>query len=102
MKQVTNKMSIKLESRSVNESFARQTVAAFVAQLDPTMEELNDIKTIVSEAVTNSVVHGYRDRLGTINITVRLFEDNIAEIKVKDFGCGIEDIERARQPMFTT
>lgn len=102
MKQVTNKMSIKLESRSVNESFARQTVAAFVAQLDPTMEELNDIKTIVSEAVTNAVVHGYRDRLGTINIIVRLFEDNIAEIKVKDSGCGIEDIERARQPMFTT
>lgn len=102
MKQVTNKMFMKLESRSINESFSRQTVAAFVAQLDPTMEEINDIKTIVSEAVTNSVVHGYRDKLGIITISVKLLEGNIAEIKVKDNGCGIEDIEQARQPMFTT
>lgn len=68
MLNVINKMSIKLESRSVNEGFARQTVAAFVAQLDPTVEELNDIKTIVSEAVTNAIVHGYRDRLGYITV----------------------------------
>lgn len=102
MLNVVNKMSIKLESRSVNEGFARQTVAAFVAQLDPTMEELNDIKTIVSEAVTNSIVHGYRDRLGYITVSVRLMENRIAEIKVKDSGCGIQDVEQARQPMFTT
>lgn len=102
MLNVCNKMSIKLESRSVNESFARQTVAAFVAQLDPTMEELNDIKTVVSEAVTNAIVHGYRDRLGYITVSVRLFDDRTAEIKVKDQGCGIADIEQARQPMFTT
>lgn len=102
MQNVVNKMSIKLESRSVNESFARQTVAAFVAQLDPTIEELNDVKTVVSEAVTNSIVHGYRDRMGYITITVRLMENCTAEIKVKDSGCGIPDIEQARQPMFTT
>ena len=102
MLSVINKMSIKLESRSVNEGFARQTVAAFVAQLDPTVEELNDIKTIVSEAVTNAIVHGYRDRLGYITVAVRLLENRTAEIKVKDSGCGIADIEQARQPMFTT
>ena len=102
MQNVVNKMSIKLESRSVNESFARQTVAAFVAQLDPTIEELNDVKTVVSEAVTNSIVHGYRDRMGYITITVRLLENCTVEIKVKDSGCGIPDIEQARQPMFTT
>ena len=102
MLNVINKMSIKLESRSVNEGFARQTVAAFVAQLDPTVEELNDIKTIVSEAVTNAIVHGYRDRLGYITVAVRLLENRTAEIKVKDSGCGIADIEQARQPMFTT
>lgn len=102
MLNVINKMSIKLESRSVNEGFARQTVAAFVAQLDPTVEELNDIKTIVSEAVTNAIVHGYRDRLGYITVAVRLMENRTAEIKVKDSGCGIPDIEQARQPMFTT
>ena len=102
MLNVINKMSIKMESRSVNEGFARQTVAAFIAQLDPTVEELGDIKTIVSEAVTNAIVHGYRDRLGYITVTVRLFENRVAEIKVKDSGCGIPDVEQARQPMFTT
>ena len=102
MQNVVNKMSMKLESRSVNESFARQTVAAFVAQLDPTIEELHDVKTVVSEAVTNAIVHGYRDRMGYITISVRLMENCTAEIKVKDSGCGIPDIEQARQPMFTT
>ena len=102
MLNVINKMSIKLESRSINEGFARQTVAAFVAQLDPTVEELNDIKTIVSEAVTNAIVHGYRDRLGYITVAVRLLENRVAEIKVKDSGCGIPDIAQARQPLFTT
>lgn len=99
---VQNKMSIKMESRSVNEGFARQTVGAFIAQLDPTMEELNDMKTVVSEAVTNAIVHGYRDRAGYITVTVRLFEGGVVEIKVKDQGCGIADIEQARQPMYTT
>ena len=102
MRHVINKITIKLESRSVNEGFARQTVAAFVAQLDPTMEELGDLKTVVSEAVTNAIVHGYRDKLGYITITVRLFDDRTAEVKVKDNGCGIADITQARQPMFTT
>lgn len=99
---VQNQMRVRLESRSVNEGFARQTVAAFLAQLDPTMEELNDIKTVVSEAVTNAIVHGYRDRLGYITVSVRLFEGRTVEIKVRDQGCGIADVAQARQPMFTT
>ncbi|MCI8880215.1 MAG: anti-sigma F factor [Clostridiaceae bacterium] len=99
---VQNQMRIKMESRSVNEGFARQAVAAFLTQLDPTMEELSDIKTVVSEAVTNSIVHGYRDRPGYITVSVRLLEGRTVEIKVRDQGCGIADIEQARQPMFTT
>ena len=95
-------MSLKFESRSVNEAFARQAVGAFAAQLDPTMEELGDIKTVVSEAVTNAIVHGYADRSGFITVTVRLFEGRILEVKVKDAGRGIENVEQARQPMFTT
>ena len=90
MRAVVNKMSLKFESRSVNEAFARQAVGAFAAQLDPTMEELGDIKTVVSEAVTNAIVHGYADRSGFITVTVRLFEGRILEV------------EQARQPMFTT
>ena len=99
---VLNRICIKLESRSVNEGFARQAVAAFLAQLDPTMEELNDIKTVVSEAVTNAIVHGYPDSLGYITVTVRLLENRTVEIKVRDQGRGIADVEQARQPMFTT
>ena len=91
-------MSIKFESRSVNEAFARQAVGAFASQLDPTMEELGDIKTVVSEAV----VHGYADRSGFITVAVRLFEGRALEIKIKDTGCGIENVEQARKPMFTT
>ena len=102
MQNVQNNMSIKFESRSVNEAFARQTVAAFVAQLDPTLEELNDIKTAVSEAVTNAIVHGYADRLGYITVSAKLLEGGKIEIKVKDSGRGIADIEKAREPMFTT
>lgn len=100
--QALNRMLLRFDSRSVNEAFARMTVAAFVAQLDPTLEELNDIKTVVSEAVTNSIVHGYRDQVGEIIVSARLLEGNYAEIKVKDHGCGIPDIEQARQPLFTT
>ena len=77
MRAVINKMSLKFESRSVNEAFARQAVGAFVAQLDPTMEELGDIKTIVSEAVTNAIVHGYADKTGFITVTVRLLEGRL-------------------------
>ena len=102
MRAVINKMSLKFESHSVNEAFARQAVGAFVAQLDPTMEELGDIKTVVSEAVTNAIVHGYADKCGFITVTVRLFEGRALELKVKDAGCGIENVEQARQPMFTT
>ena len=94
MRAVINKMSLKFESHSVNEAFARQAVGAFVAQLDPTME--------VSEAVTNAIVHGYADKCGFITVTVRLFEGRALELKVKDAGCGIENVEQARQPMFTT
>ena len=102
MKNPINKMTMTFPSRSSNESFARSAAAAFVAQLDPTVDELSDIKTAVSEAVTNSIVHGYRDSVGNIILTVEIGEDNIVEITVKDRGCGIEDIEQACQPMFTT
>lgn len=102
MRTVSNKMSIKFESRSVNEAFARQAVGAFASQLDPTMEELGDIKTVVSEAVTNAIVHGYAGRSGFITVAVRLFEGRALEIKIKDTGCGIENVEQARKPMFTT
>ncbi len=87
-------MSIKFESRSVNEAFARQAVGAFASQLDPTMEELGDIKTVVSEAVTNAIVHGYAGRSGFITVAVRLFEGRALEIKIKDTGCGIETSSR--------
>ncbi len=100
--QTLNRMTLRFDSRSVNEAFARMTVAAFVAQLDPTLEELNDIKTVVSEAVTNAIVHGYRDRVGEIVVSARLLEGGYAEIKVRDHGCGIADVEQARQPLFTT
>lgn len=89
-------------SRSVNESFARVAVAAFISQLDPTLDELSDIKTAVSEAVTNCIVHAYRSDIGTIYITVKLFEDNRVRITIKDKGCGIEDVEKAMEPMYTT
>lgn len=102
MHQIINQMSMKFDSRSVNEGFARMAVAVFVSQLDPTLEELSDVKTIVSEAVTNAIVHGYRDKYGQIHIKVRLYDDSCAEITVRDAGCGIADIARAREPMFTT
>lgn len=102
MKTIINQMHLKFESRSNNESFARQTVAGFVAQMDPTLDEINDIKTVVSEAVTNCVVHAYGDNLGFIHITSKIFDDNTVEIIVKDTGCGINDINKAKEPMFTT
>ena len=97
-----NYIKIEFPSRSVNEGFARQSIACFAAQLDPTLEELGDIKTAVSEAVTNSTVHAYPDIIGKITIRARLFEDNSIEIQVRDWGRGIENIDQAREPMFTT
>ncbi len=98
----TNEMTLTIPSRSANESFARSTLAAFTAQLDPTLDELNDIKTAVSEAVTNCIVHAYPDTVGKIYIKARLFDNNTVEITIRDKGCGISDIEKAREPMFTT
>ena len=98
----TNEMSMTFLSRSANEGFARASLAAFAAQLDPTLDELNDIKTAVSEAVTNCIVHAYPDTVGKITIRARLFENNTLEIMIRDRGRGIEDINRARMPMFTT
>ena len=98
----SNEASVSFLSRSANEGFARTTAACFAAQLDPTLEEINDIKTAVSEAVTNCIVHAYPDRLGKITMRLRLFEDNTLEIQVKDRGVGIADVEQARQPLYTT
>ena len=97
-----NSMKLDFESRSVNESFARSAVSAFIAQLDPTVDQLADIKTSVSEAVTNCIVHGYRDRIGRVYISAALYEDGRIVIKIKDKGCGIENVEQAMEPLFTT
>jgi stage II sporulation protein AB (anti-sigma F factor) len=97
-----NYMSIDFPSKSCNEAFARAAVACFAAQLDPTMEELGDIRTAVSEAVTNCIVHAYPNALGTITVRCRILKGNILDIVIKDRGVGIADIEQARKPMFTT
>lgn len=99
---VANEFRMTIDSRSVNESFSRAVVAAFTAQLDPTVEEINDIKTAVSEAVTNCIVHGYKSSLGKIYITVKIHENNSVVISIRDKGCGISDIKKAREPLFTT
>ena len=97
-----NYVSLEFPSRSANESFARAAAACFAAQLDPTLEEVNDVKTAVSEAVTNAIVHAYPDRIGKIVMRLALLEDHALEIVVRDWGVGIEDVERARAPLFTT
>ncbi len=97
-----NYMTLEFPSRSCNEAFARSAVACFAAQLDPTVEELGDIRTAVSEAVTNCIVHGYPEKLGTITVRCRILKGQILDIVVKDRGVGISDIEQARRPMFTT
>ena len=97
-----NQVTLEFPSRSANESFARTAAACFAAQLDPTLDEINDIKTAVSEAVTNAIVHGYPDLIGKITLRLRLLEENILEILVRDKGVGIADVEQARTPMFTT
>lgn len=101
MKQL-NSMQLEFPSRSCNEAFARSVIACFAAQLDPTMDELGDIKTAVSEAVTNCIVHAYPDTIGTVILKAKILEDNVLSITVKDRGCGIADIAKAREPMFTT
>lgn len=98
----SNSFQLTFPSKSANEGFARTVVACFAAQMDPTLNELEDIKTAVSEAVTNVIVHAYPDSLGTVILKARICEGNILEITVKDHGRGIPDIEKARQPMFTT
>lgn len=97
-----NEMKLIFSSKSINEGFSRVAVCAFAASLDPNIEELTDIKTAVSEAVTNAIVHGYRYAEGKIYITVSLLENNIIRIKIRDKGVGIEDIEKAMEPLFTT
>lgn len=97
-----NYMIMEFPSKSANESFARSAVACFAAQLDPTMEELGDIRTAVSEAVTNAIVHAYPNELGIIVVRCRILKDNTLDIVVKDKGIGIQDLEQARRPMFTT
>ena len=97
-----NLMRVSFPSRSVNESLSRSLAAAFVALADPTVEELCDIKTAVSEAVTNAIVHGYRDTLGVVYITAALYPGGRFIITIRDRGCGIADIQKAREPLFTT
>jgi len=99
---IINEVKIEMLNNSINESFARMAVAAFVTQLDITIEELSDIKTAVSEAVTNAIVHGYTKNMGFISLEFRMFEGNMVEIIIQDRGCGIDDIHKAREPMFTT
>ncbi len=99
---VKNSFNMTVLSRSSNESFARATVAAFASQLDPTIEEVSDIKTAVSEAVTNCIVHAYNNGIGKIYISAELIEPNSIKIKIRDKGKGIENIEKAMEPLFTT
>lgn len=102
MKKAMNEMKLTFPSRSANEGFARSAVASFLSQLDPAVDELADLRTAVSEAVTNCIVHAYRDTIGTITIQMRLFADGRVVIKIRDRGCGIADIEQAMEPLFTT
>ena len=97
-----NYMILDFPSRSTNEAFARSAVACFAAQMDPTLEELGDIRTAVSEAVTNCIVHAYPNEIGIITLRCRILKDNVLDIVIKDKGIGIADVEQARRPAFTT
>ena len=97
-----NYMDLEFPSKSSNEAFARAAIACFAAQLDPTLDELGDIKTSVSEAVTNCIVHAYPEQIGPVILKARILPDRVLDITVKDRGVGIADIEQARKPMFTT
>ncbi len=102
MRKPQNEMKLIVKSYSINESFARVAVSAFAAQLDMTIEELSDIKTAVSEAVTNAIVHGYKDKIGNIYITCGVYDNSLIRIKIRDCGCGIEDIKKAMEPMYSS
>ena len=102
MKSSDNFVIFEFPSKSVNESFARSAVACFAAKMDPTLDELGDIKTAVSEAVTNCIVHAYPNTLGMIQIRCRILPEHVLEIRVKDKGCGIDNLSKAMEPMFTT
>lgn len=97
-----NEVTLEFPSRSSNESFARAAAASFAAQMDPTLNELEDLKTAVSEAVTNAIVHAYPEAIGSVTLKFRTLPGNVLELTVKDRGRGIPDVEQARQPMFTT
>lgn len=99
---IINNFNLNIPSRSANESFARTAVSAFVAQLDPTLEEINDIKTAVSEAVTNCIVHAYKEQIGKIYISCSITDNNTVKIKIKDNGVGIENIEQAMEPLYSS
>jgi len=99
---VINQFKMQLPAKSMNESFSRVAVGAFIAQLDPLLEEISDIKTAVSEAVTNCIVHAYKEQTGDIFISVKILSDNRVVIKIRDKGCGIANIEKAMEPLFTT
>lgn len=102
MKRLENYVTLEFLSRSANEGFARIAAAGFATQLDPTLDELGDIKTAVSEAVTNAIVHAYPEELGKVVVKLKLLENNVLEIVVRDWGRGIDNIEQARQPLYTT
>ena len=99
---VLNEMKLVIPSFSVNEGVARSVIAVFCAQANPTAVDIADIKCAVSEAITNCIVHGYKEKIGDIHITARIYENNTVKITVKDKGCGISDVKQARQPLFTT
>ena len=102
MSQIINEMRVVLSPKSCNEAVARSVVTAFVMQMDPSVSELADIKTAVSEAVTNSIVHGYRSCTGNIELVCRILDKDMLYIKVRDKGCGIADVKQAMEPLFTT
>ncbi len=97
-----NEMKLVLDSCSINESFSRVAVSAFATQLDMTIEELGDIKTIVSEAVTNCIVHAYKEKIGKIYIKCQVFEEGVLRVSIRDRGCGISDVKKAREPLYTS
>lgn len=101
MKKAENELSLVIPAKSVNESFARYAVSAFASQLDPTLEELADIRTVVSEAVTNAVIHAYKEKTGNIYINVKYYKNKILRIQIKDKGCGIADVKQALEPFYT-
>ena len=100
--EVINEFSLTIDSKSVNEAFCRVAISAFIAPLDPTVEELSDLKTAMSEAVTNSIVHGYRNSRGKIYINAKITVQKVVIIRIRDRGVGIENVERAMMPLFTT